>query len=451
MSITSVAVRGALATLVLLSLLVVAVSPVRAEDQDTMGYLKMRKLLGTNLYGATPSLGDFSFTVNDGTPITLSSEGTALIPMAPGSYTAREVEAKGYTVAYGAHCGADGSFTIAPGTTTYCSMTNNGIAPKITFIKEVVEPNGTFVDSNFTLRAGSLTLQDAVETEVTVGSYTLSEDGPEGSYTTLYSCDINGEEVVIDQNNPSITLGLGDEAVCVSISADLSNAVSGTVWNDVDSDGVIDESEALLAGWTVTITNGTTTISEITDNDGVFVFVVDPGAWTLTNESRDSWNRTFPQTGSYSFIVPTTLDYNFGVIQVSTTTGTSTCTENCGGGTSTTTTSTTGTTTDSNNGGGGGGGNGVRISLGDGNGGGGSSSEPDDRNPAGEVLGANDSNGGGTSGTNPAGEVKGAVAPLGAPHTGMGGMSETNLPVSAGMLLSLVLSGILGLGVRRFA
>ena len=191
--------------------------------------------------------------------------------------------------------------------------------------------------------------------------------------------------------------------------------IQGYVWHDDNVNQIWDsifvpeqettvKTEDPLAGWTVHITNGVTTLTTTTDANGFYYFDVPAGTWTITEDVQTNWFQTnqtsyvvtVPAVPVVSFldsvvnaIIPTAYaavvgspygDYNFG--------------------------------NDDRTGGGGGGGTGGH------GGGGGSTNKP---TPPGEVLGASDSK--------PQGEVLGAQVsnvPAGAPNAGAGGAAPFN-------------------------
>lgn len=83
--------------------------------------------------------------------------------------------------------------------------------------------------------------------------------------------------------------------------------VFGYVWHDENEnqawDGFGDEAatttEDDLDGWTVTITNGTTTHSTTTDESGYYEFSVPAGTWTITEEVQAEWTKTYPDENAH--------------------------------------------------------------------------------------------------------------------------------------------------------
>lgn len=60
-----------------------------------------------------------------------------------------------------------------------------------------------------------------------------------------------------------------------------------TAWDDRNENG-----ENPLLGWSVSITNGTTTLSTTTDANGYYEFEVPEGVWTITETVENGWERT---------------------------------------------------------------------------------------------------------------------------------------------------------------
>jgi Protein of unknown function (DUF642) len=96
--------------------------------------------------------------------------------------------------------------------------------------------------------------------------------------------------------------------------------LEGYVWHDDNENQNWDENfvpeqesfvkiESPLAGWTVNITNGSTTLSTTTDATGYYYFEVPAGTWTITETVQDGWDRTTQE--SYVVTVPQVLSQTF--------------------------------------------------------------------------------------------------------------------------------------------
>jgi subtilisin family serine protease len=100
-----------------------------------------------------------------------------------------------------------------------------------------------------------------------------------------------------------------------------ASRISGTSWNDANSDGTLDEGESTLADWTVYLdenNNGTLDTGEktaITDEDGNYTLnFVAPGTYTIAAIVKPGWTQTSP-IGAQTVIVgenETVIGINFG-------------------------------------------------------------------------------------------------------------------------------------------
>jgi hypothetical protein len=107
--------------------------------------------------------------------------------------------------------------------------------------------------------------------------------------------------------------------------------VSGYKWNDQDGDGIWDEGEPALKGWTikaVRIVGGNserietaveTTKTDITDGNGYYEFSFTEnefGDWTISEVLKDDWQQTYPASpGNHVVTVQSDIyetDKNFG-------------------------------------------------------------------------------------------------------------------------------------------
>lgn len=76
--------------------------------------------------------------------------------------------------------------------------------------------------------------------------------------------------------------------------------VEGYVWHDEDEDGVIDEEESYLEGWTITLSNGSTSLETQTDAEGYYSFdEVPSGSWVLSESLFSGWHQVFPSPETY--------------------------------------------------------------------------------------------------------------------------------------------------------
>jgi hypothetical protein len=206
--------------------------------------LTLNKIIDFN-NGGTATEADWTLTANGTGSNDLSGPGTSgsndvTGSVLPDTFALSESAAPaGYTNGTTYSCVKNGgapvntnSITLALGDTAVCSITNTDNAPSLTLNKIVVNNNGgTAVESDWTLTAdggaaGTLSGPGAAGNADVVsgagfdaGTYALSESAGPAGYTNgaTYSCVKNGGAPV---NTNSITLALGDVAVCSITNTD---------------------------------------------------------------------------------------------------------------------------------------------------------------------------------------------------------------------------------------
>lgn len=78
-------------------------------------------------------------------------------------------------------------------------------------------------------------------------------------------------------------------------------SVSGTIWHDVNHNGVKDPTEVVLTQWPVLL-NGNAIVQEETDDDGNFTFTdLKPGDYTLSVAFHNNWSCTYPLGSRFPF------------------------------------------------------------------------------------------------------------------------------------------------------
>ncbi|MBY0539277.1 peptidoglycan-binding protein [Patescibacteria group bacterium] len=79
----------------------------------------------TNNSGGTATASNFSFKVNNGSPIQFEADGSNSLSVAPGTYTITEVTPVGYAVSYSPNTSNSCVLTVTAGGTSTCTITNN--------------------------------------------------------------------------------------------------------------------------------------------------------------------------------------------------------------------------------------------------------------------------------------------------------------------------------------
>jgi hypothetical protein len=222
--------------------------------------------------GGKAVITDFAFSVNGGANTYFEADGSNSLTLTSGTYSIVESVTKpGYKVTYN-NCT---DIEVVPGQTATCTITNDDIAPSLILNKVINNDNGgTALESNWTLKAtgtgdaptnlsgvGAVGTYDVVSgLTFKADTYTLSEvadPGITGYSASEWSCAKNNDKPVL---GGSITLGLGDTAICTITNDDI--APSLTLIKEVKNDN---GGKAVAADWTLTATGPTT----ITGTTGV--------------------------------------------------------------------------------------------------------------------------------------------------------------------------------------
>ena len=195
--------------------------------------------------GGTAAAGDFTMFLGTGNPSHSGSEAGVTTTLNSGTaFAVTESSVAGYTGTVGTGAGDTCSGTMVDAATYVCHVTNDDNAPSLVLNKIVSNTHGgTKVESAWTLTAnggaagtlsgpGTSGSSDVVSgTGFNKGTYALSEtlnaQAPGiGTYTaSAWSCVKNGGQAV---TGSSITLDLGDSAVCTITNSDTLASPSGT-------------------------------------------------------------------------------------------------------------------------------------------------------------------------------------------------------------------------------
>jgi hypothetical protein len=255
--------------------------------------------------------------------------------LAPGTYTVKEVLQSGWTQTVPA---PPGSFSVAVTTGHVVSGLQFGDFQNITIAGQVyndlngdgaqepgepglsgwtvklVNSAGTVIASQVTPSSGAYSFANigpgtyTVE-EVLQSGWTLTQPTAPGTYTVAATSG---------QNVGSLLFG------------DYQNVTySGTVYNDLNGNGVLDSGEKGLKGWTVNLygTMGNLVASYTTTGNGNYSFGnLGPGLWTISEVNQNGWYQTQPANppGAYSFAGQSGTNessLNFGNFQLVNVTG----------------------------------------------------------------------------------------------------------------------------------
>lgn len=127
------------------------------------------------------------------------------------------------------------------------------------------------------------------------GTYTIREVNQSGWSQTFPT---NGCYVVTAGSGPNTNLNFGNVTNCATIS--------GGKFQDLNGNGIRDDGEPWLPGWTIRLFIGalpdklTPFLTAQTDANGQYSFTVPAGTYTITEDSRPNWCPTTPTNGYYA-------------------------------------------------------------------------------------------------------------------------------------------------------
>lgn len=159
--------------------------------------------------GGTKSASDFTMTVTGNSQVVPNFSGNESgteVTLNNGSFSVNEISDGGYSKSFSGDCNG----TISAGETKTCTITNDDIAPKLTVIKNVVNPYGSSLPaSSFPLFVNGNFVTSGTQNAFNVGSYTISETQQTGYSFTGISGDCS-----FNQDTISVLLSLADNYTC---------------------------------------------------------------------------------------------------------------------------------------------------------------------------------------------------------------------------------------------
>jgi len=262
------------------------------NDDQQASIVVVKTVVNDN--GGTAAPNDFNLTIG-GTAV---SSGQTL-PVIPGTYTAGETNLLGYTfTGFSGDCDSNGAVTVALGQTKTCTLTNDDVAPKLTLTKDPTNDNGgNALPDDFLLTIGG--------TAATSGTaYTLKANTPyainETQLTGYEFVSITGNAKCPAALGGTVTLAPGDDITCTITNDDIYGKINVTKFNDLDGDGIMNNNDVGLSGWTINLSgetkatneNGQITFGQLIPNTYYLSEVLQPG-WTQTNIYCDQEEEVF--------------------------------------------------------------------------------------------------------------------------------------------------------------
>jgi protocatechuate 3,4-dioxygenase beta subunit len=275
----------------------------------------------TGLSGVTIELLDTNGNVV--ATATTGANGSYSFPnVAPGAYTVRETDPAGFTsttlntlpISVAPGGAAIANFGNQPqgavSGTVFNDLNGNGVQdPGETGLSgvtiELLDTNGNVVATATTGANGSYSFPN-----VAPGAYTVRETDPAGFTSTTL-------------NTLPISVAPGGAAIA-NFGNQPQGTVSGTVFNDLNGNGVQDPGETGLGGVTVTLTptsGGPSVTTTTTSNGGYLFTAVAPGSYTVTEADPTDFISTTNNTVPVSVPSGGAATANFGDQQQGTISG----------------------------------------------------------------------------------------------------------------------------------
>ncbi|QLG69612.1 MAG: internalin, putative [Candidatus Woesebacteria bacterium] len=190
-----------------------------------------------------------------------------------------------------------------------CTFTNTLNQGTITIVKDA-QPNDP-QDFSFTGDLGNFSLDDdddqtlpnSKNFNVVAGTYTVTENSTTGWDLTNITCNDPTEDSSSNlPTSPSATIKLaaGENVTCTFTNTK-RGSVAGIKYNDINGNGVKNDGENGLSGWTVKLMDeaGTTELaSTTTDVNGNYSFMnIVPGNYKVCEINQTDWSNTDPGVG----------------------------------------------------------------------------------------------------------------------------------------------------------
>jgi hypothetical protein len=291
------------------------------------GSLKVNKLLDNDGNGSYETLNPGTFTWSlDGTGT--NAMGSTVASVSAGTHSVNENTVSGYHITgWYRNSNGDASCTnvdshslpasvdVVNGQTTEITICNARDTGTVTVTKyNDLDANGSMDAGEPGLQGWTVNLEDngshvtdsngnATFTNVPTGSYELSEDLQDSWTQSNIQC-FNGDEIVgtLSDEGYYANVTAGSTINCY-IGNYQKGSIHGYKWNDLNGNGVRDELEPLLSGWTIFIdTNHNGQLDEgetyfITSDSqehfGWYWFEnLLPGTYSVCEVPKAGWNQT---------------------------------------------------------------------------------------------------------------------------------------------------------------
>ncbi len=253
-------------------------------------------------FGVTGLTGG-SFSLDDDADGTLPSQ-KVYSNLLPGQYSVTEQSIPGWALT-GLVCsntamqGATANVTLAAGQNASCTFTNTKLGSiggtKYTSdtdsnLGPVLSGWTIYIDSN---NNGQLDQGEASDVTDQNGAYGFNDLLPD-NYVLLEVLMAGWTQIF---GADPVALGAGETSTGNDFGNFQNGSISGFKWNDKNANGVVNEDEEKLNGWTVTLYNAQNQAlgSTVTANGGLYSFTnLAPGSYSVCETQQTNWVQTYP-------------------------------------------------------------------------------------------------------------------------------------------------------------
>lgn len=256
-----------------------------------------------------------NFLLDDDTDNSLSNT-KVFSNLTPGqTYSVTELSVPGWQLT-GLSCnnvtrsGSTVSFTPTAGQELSCTFTNTKLG-SISGIKYTANADGStgpvlsgwtvFIDSN---NNGILDNDEVSDVTDVTGSYSLLDLLP-GSYT-LKEVLISGWTQIFGPTENPVVLEAGENSTGHNFGNFQNASISGFKWNDLDGNGLFDNSENKLGNWEMTLydSQDNQLATTTTNVSGSYSFGnLAPGSYSVCETQQNGWVQTFPASNACHSVV----------------------------------------------------------------------------------------------------------------------------------------------------
>jgi len=238
-----------------------------------------------------------------------------------GTYTLSETSIPGFKSVNGWDCGEatveeGNKITLKVGDVVTCKIINESVHGKI-IIKKLVEPSTDTTTFDFTGTVeGTIGHNGELEKIVVPGEgYSVIETPMEGWNLKSLKCidSLSGDSFQDGENKYKVNIWVADnETVTCTFTNEKLGKISGYKYEDKNGNGLWDEGEPALKGWTINNGLGGSTT---TNDDGYYEFTNLPvgNTYTITETQQDGWTQTSTNPSAITIAAGNDIkDINFG-------------------------------------------------------------------------------------------------------------------------------------------